>query len=191
MNSAELGCIAHCILKDNPAHLQFVGVFARNQINGFVRQCKPSFYYPCCAILNTDDNKGPGEHWVAALFRSAYELEFFDSYAFTPTIYDFSFARSFTIITCSPYQLQADASDYCGHYCLYYLYQRSRNMSLDHVYYRSHMFTPSTLSANDSVVRRFIKLLKKRCPSASSHSREHLVYCSQSCICKSNVCHCN
>ena len=100
----------------------FLDVYGADQV-----PCRPLGPYPCCAILNTDPVRQPGQHWVAVYWTSADQGEFFDSYAERPST-SVATWQCFDHFTQSPHALQAWNSDVCGDYCLYYLYKRCRDV---------------------------------------------------------------
>ncbi len=161
MNSQQLACIGECLL--NLKRINFLGVFARDnmpEINTF----------PCCLIANIDDSNSPGRHWIAIIYLSTKNSEFFDSIALPPFTYGFSLQNSRTI----PYRLQGLTSNVCGHYCLCFLYYRSQGYSLSKFY---QLFSSSDHTWNDLQVRNFVSRAKR----ASSKSFSCECPCDQVC----------
>lgn len=87
-----------------------------------------------CCIVNTQPASLPGEHWVA-FYRPArtFHIEFFDSYGQPPERYGFSVDLSspqVSNIIFSNFPLQGYGSSVCGHYCLLFIFFRSKLDSL-------------------------------------------------------------
>lgn len=112
-----------------------------------VPTCFPQ--YPCCFIANTDTSSEPGEHWVAYFVQSPDHIEFFDSFAFLPITYGFALHSN----KHNSLQIQSDKSDFCGHFCLYFLYHRALGKPLD---FLIRDFSPYNLGQNDQMVEHFV-----------------------------------
>lgn len=124
---------------------RFLGVFASDK----VPDPKRIDDYPACFVANTDSSTKEGQHWVAFWIDSPDSIEFFDSYALTPSDYGFD-------IVCSRMNtipLQSLNSTCCGQYCVYYLYVRSRGFTLVHFL---NSFSPINVTWNDRQVSRFV-----------------------------------
>ena len=144
MNSRQLACIGECLLK---LKLNFLGVFAQDNLPEIKR-------YPSCLIANIDDSYSPGRHWIAVVYLSPKNTEFFDSIALPPMTYGFNLPNARTI----PYRLQGLTSNVCGHYCLCFLYYRSQGYSLSKFY---QLFSSSDHNWNDLQVRSFVSRAKR------------------------------
>ena len=141
MNTSQIDGILKRIVKPPT---RFLGVFAKDQLP----EPTTITHFPSCLIANTDKASGKGEHWVAFWFDSPYSCEFFDSYGLSPFDYGFSFScTSFNSRT-----LQSLTSSVCGQFCIYYLYSRSRGLSLSHII--NSFF--SNLGWNDYQVAHFV-----------------------------------
>ncbi len=122
MNTEEVDCLCRKALRNTKTN--FLGVFPSDLIP--ITNLK----YPCAYVANTDPSNKPGTHWVAFYHLSKKSIEFFDSFGMQPSIYGFN------NIDCNTYNkniLQSFNSNVCGHYCIYYLYQRSHAKSLSHI----------------------------------------------------------
>ena len=123
--------------------------------------------YPSGLIANTDPHDQPGTHWVAMYFISPWESEFFDSYGFPPDTYgmDGYIERDVTRYNNKPFQ--GLTSDTCGHYCLFYLFHRARNVDMDAIQakFRSH-----DTQWNDSQVATFVHSYVKSLTSVRQRS---------------------
>jgi hypothetical protein len=125
MNVIELDRAARL---DPMSRRHFLGVYARNRLP----RCLP--FGQCYFIANTDPSNEPGTHWVAFYFNTAKRTaEYFDSYGQSPSAYPTfeGYLRTHARhVSYNFKRIQALDSTACGHYCLYYLYQRSRGKSL-------------------------------------------------------------
>lgn len=145
-------------------HSRPLGIYPRNLI-----PTRPSTY-PSCFIANTDVSGRPGRHWIAFYFESPFHIEFFDSFGHTPSAYAFP-------LLCHAHnslQLQSDFSLVCGQFCIFYLYYRSRGLSLKNI---QSMLCPTQQVYND---------IKVNCFSHKLFDLPHLFnfapcYCKQSC----------
>lgn len=75
------------------------------------------------AIINLDDSKNKGSHWVCV-----HKNIYFDSYGLPPPLEILKFKPK---IKYNKKQIQAMDSDYCGQYCLYFLWCMQNGMSLN------------------------------------------------------------
>jgi len=101
--------------------LNFLGVFASDRLPTLITS------FPSCLVANTDPHNQPGTHWVAFNFISPTELEFFDSFGMHPFVYGFNLDYK---VHFNEHQIQSFDSAVCGHYCIYFLYQRARSLDL-------------------------------------------------------------
>jgi hypothetical protein len=71
-------------------------------------------------IVNFDPSHKPGIHWVAINVLNSKRAEYFDSYAFPPSVADIiNFLKAFKVVENSV-RLQNYQSDLCGEYCCLY-----------------------------------------------------------------------
>ena len=98
----------------------------------------------------TDPSTEPGTLWVAFYFPSREKGEFFDSYGNPPEHYGF---KSYNIETWNQHKLQSSWSNVCGHYCIFYLYHKSRGYSMSKIV---NLFTNNT-NKNDCSVACYVK----------------------------------
>lgn len=147
MNSLQLTSILQSDLFTNNC---FKGVFASDTIPQNFNS------YPCTFILNTDPHTKPGSHWLAVYMNSFDDVEFFDSYAHTPSYFSGAiqqYFKRFSTVTYNDVPLQSDKTAVCGQYCVYYVYHRCRKKSLKQIV--KHF--DSNLLCNDIRVYNFIK----------------------------------
>lgn len=106
----------------------FRGVFARDQLKSLDKlpSSQPSaFVINCCPL------KLPGQHWMA-LFIHRQKAIYFDSFGippFHPDIESF-IKKNATKVIYNKRLLQDITSDACGFYVMYFIYQKSRGVSL-------------------------------------------------------------
>jgi len=137
---------------------RYLGVFARDRIPSNLT------HFPCAYVANTDINALPGKHWVAFYHESPTHLEFFDSYGEPPETYDFSISPYITTLYYNSFPLQGLHSSVCGQHCIFYLYQRSRRISL-----RSNLIALSRTANPDLFVRTFVSRLQAKSTLTSFH----------------------
>lgn len=164
MNTPQLlNILSHCI----PPSTYFAGVFPKDKIP------HSASHYPYCFVANTDPSSESGTHWIAVYCSSPNSFEFFDSHGIEPEVHGFSFPNC----TFSSTQLQSYRSSVCGHYCVYYLYYRSRGKTLSQIISK---FLKNNYSWNDHQVSRFVHRLAR-----FSHSHSTIdCLCNQCCTCR-------
>ena len=92
----------------------FRGIFMRNGLP--IRSLKTE-----CGILNLDVEKGSGTHWTCWYKLDSTHCYYFDSYGLTsPSEFDDYIKMDFQV---SPYNIQRDHPNICGHLCLIFLYE--------------------------------------------------------------------
>ena len=81
---------------------------------------------PMLLVANTDPSDLPGSHWVAVWINCQRQGYFFDSYGFPPETYGqelHKFMNENTRrYTSQRRQLQAQSSNVCGQWCVYFCY---------------------------------------------------------------------
>ncbi|KAJ8030247.1 hypothetical protein HOLleu_26606 [Holothuria leucospilota] len=124
----------------------------------FPSDCLPRerFLFPRAFIANTDEADKPGSHWVAVYFEDN-GVDFFDSFGRTPeecSPYFEHFLKKHcnNIIRWNQKRLQRFLSTVCGQYCLFFLLNRCRNLSMNTIISK---FTEDP-TFNDSLVNDFI-----------------------------------
>lgn len=124
-------------------------------------------------IINSDTSDKPGTHWLA-LFKEASNdiIEFFDSFSmpvefYNPHILKFINERC-NYLNQSRIQIQSNLSTTCGHFCIFYLIQRTRGVTFENILSE---FSRTNLVKNDKKVETFVNenfYLR----NVSSHSTE-------------------
>ena len=116
MMTDTFDCLLSKIYHVKRLSAKFLGVFPADKIP------LPLTKWPAGFVANTDPEGEPGQHWVAMYQKSPFaQLEYFDSYGYDPSFYDFNLPDSLTF---SDRQLQSPGSDVCGNYCVYFLAHR-------------------------------------------------------------------
>lgn len=118
LNTGQLNCLGGRLLRGT--RVRWLGTFARDQLPNLDNEKRPF-----ALILNTDPAEQEGTHWLA-LFAHDRGLELFDSYGLSPSLYGFPDSYRH-----SSRSIQALGSSVCGHYCLLFLFYRSRGRSFD------------------------------------------------------------
>ncbi len=129
------------ILKADPCLKHYVwGVFPRDQL--------PQTLLPGGYVVNTDNARGPGVHWIA-LWVQHSRIDFFDSFGHVPEHYGWTFSIP---TLCNIIQIQADDSSVCGAYCIYFLLHRCQGRSMEDII----TDFSSDRHSNDRIVSDFI-----------------------------------
>ncbi len=141
--------IKRALERDPKTAKKFCGVFPADQLP------KSLSTFPCGFVANTDPSTKPGTHWVVFYFPTYNPGEFFDSYGQTPEHYNESFKTYFELYEWkrNTRKLQSSWTDVCGHYCIFYLYQRACGYSMNNIV---NMFGNNT-ELNDRKVSCYVK----------------------------------
>ena len=148
MNGDDL----QCIIESNPCLRQKVkGVFSRTTLPVSVVQ------YPSVYIVNTDEDDGPGEHWVAIVLTNKGKGVFFDSFGRPPEFYgpELTFFLKSNVDNYFHFknQVQSKFSTRCGLFVLTFLMLYvCLQWSMDCI---EKMFDVH-LTVNDSIVIRIV-----------------------------------
>lgn len=108
-------------------------------------------------IMNLDPHTLPGSHWIAIHFLNKKTAFYFDSYGHAPSnknILHFLKKNAKNILynkVCFQHRL----SKTCGKYCLYFLYQKVRNLKLNDLH-------TSDKNQNEQFIKKFIHRHFKR-----------------------------
>lgn len=133
-------------LKYHPATRdKFIGVFAANQLPTIVKK-------PCCFVVNTDVDTGPGQHWVAFYF-DVDVADYFDSYGLPPALFEKYLKLNATYLNISNVQLQGFMSSVCGQYCIYFLLYRCLEVPMERIVKMS-----TNKFINDAFVCEFVNV---------------------------------
>ena len=159
LNGAEISCLASRMLAETGVH--WLDVFARDQVPPLDRAQRRPF----ALVVNTDPADKPGAHWLAffasADGATAEPLEMFDSYGLSPDMHSLAHLapRIYSLST----SYQSLDSSVCGHYCLFFLFNRAHGLSYFTIerMLRSHTFGSFSITlSTDAYVLRFIDSLQ-------------------------------
>lgn len=99
----------------------FRGVFSRDKLPSSGPQINES------AVINLDDYKGPGTHWVCYIKR-ANRVQYYDSFGVQPPAEFIRYLGPGVHITYNYEQDQEVVEVICGHLCLLFLTKHKSNM---------------------------------------------------------------
>ena len=135
MDGREIATIMTRLFRNS--RVNFLGVFASDQIPSL-----PAIHSlsPCCYIVNTDPTGKLGTHWLAFFHPCAKNLEFFDSFGFSPSEFGFHFPTSIHVYSNS-IQVQSKYSSTCGYHCIYFLFSRTHGIPLSKIISKLKSFT--------------------------------------------------
>ena len=139
----------HKVLKsDIKTREYFIGVFARDQLPVKVK-------WPSCMVINTDKSNQPGSHWLAVNYDKDGNCDFFDSFGNSPSIFNLKkyFESTSISLSFNNKKIQGSFSEFCGHYCLVFLYFRCRGKSLETI---ENLFNNSA-DSNENLIKKIIK----------------------------------
>ena len=111
--------------------------------------------YSSAYVINSDTSDKKGEHWVAVYFVKNRRGEYFDSYGLPPAILGLeAYMDRFSLDWIYRSKtIQSLFSNVCGHYCVYFILFRCRNISL----YAILSVLILNLTENDGRVFDFIR----------------------------------
>ena len=89
----------------------FKGVFVRDELPNKPKRIE-------CGIMNLDDSRGPGQHWVVFSKKGKDQL-YFDSYGLPPPTELLKYLKG--PVYYNSERIQPDNEVFCGHLCLYVL----------------------------------------------------------------------
>ena len=149
MNTQEL---IEILSKNCYTKSSFQGVYPSDLLPAVVKD------FPASFVANVDSSSQPGSHWVAFYFTNNKQGEFFDSYGQSPQTYS-SYFKDFLDKNAVDWiynkkHLQSIFTNVCGHYCIFFLYHRCKNMSMNDIV---NFFTSNVKEENDSLVRYFVE----------------------------------
>lgn len=123
LHAGEIECLVSRFMlsiSQGNSRTRWLGVFARDELPDLALENKP-----LALVLNTDPHDKPGQHWLAIYAPTEGPYELFDSFGLSPSFYALDFLEP----THSLHSLQSYSSSLCGHYCIYFIYLRSRGHS--------------------------------------------------------------
>lgn len=114
---------------------------------------------PAGIVINTDDHRHKGQHWIALFVTSKGKGIFFDSFGQKPThkhVKDVLRKNTSSYIW-NTKQLQGLNSNVCGQYCVMFLHYMNQNYSLNDF---CNLFS-NNFYKNDCIVFNFQKNIQK------------------------------
>lgn len=157
MNTFELNCLLKHALSKTTSNVNFLGVFAINELDS-VRKDITISDYPVCYVGNTHPSDQPGEHWLAFYWPNVKHCEFFDSYGLSPSNYQLELDAPPSVkVTSNSRLLQSLTSNVCGAHCVWFLVLRSNGHSFQQTIDSA---STKSLAANDALVKSRIQQLK-------------------------------
>ena len=143
MNNLQILSLVRSCPKTNG---NFQGVFASDMLPQKTRKRNSSY------ICNLDPSHMPGSHWICIYFPPKGPPEYFDSFGFPPRKpFKRILGKSYRF---NPYFIQYPLSTTCGQYCIYFLWQRSLNKSMNSIL---SQFDKDNLLYNDMFVNNEIE----------------------------------
>ena len=148
MNTLQL----HQILTQEPVTQPYVGgVCALDQLPKKVKH-RPKLY-----IVNSQPKHRPGKHWLVLYYPRVGPAEFFDSVGHGPGYYSWRLARYLKkqggYYIHNRRRVQQAGTKSCGHFCLYYAYQRCSGRSMTQIL---RDFNHKRLDVNEKLVTEFV-----------------------------------
>ena len=147
------------ILKNTVDTNKFLGVFASDMLptTETLKNAIIENNGEIGLVLNTDPSTKPGSHWVAIYVNSdGTEADYFDSYGLPPTrvpnISKF-LMKNFKKWQYNKKRIQNYFSSVCGHYCIYFIVQRSKNIPMSKI---ANKFSAENCEQNDEMITEWI-----------------------------------
>ena len=114
--------------KDWYTCVAFQGVFCADKLPKNVT-------YPAAFVINTSQLGENQKHWVAIFIDAFQRGYYFDSFGLFPLDHSVKeFLNKFTVVwRYSPLSIQSVISNKCGHFCLYFLFHKSRGLTLEQI----------------------------------------------------------
>ena len=142
LHAGEIYCLVSRLVNG----VRWPWVFARDDLPDVTREKRP-----WCLILNTDPKDLPGTHWLALYAFQSGRIKLFDSFGFSLSMYGFDSLDLLHLL----YSVQSPSFSVCGHYCIVYIYLRSRHTSQHQIF---HLLL--NISNHDLWVTKYIHNLK-------------------------------
>ena len=144
--------------------LEFDKYFVKAGLRGIWSGAQPAdfivqfpFQGPKFIILNTDESRGRGLHWVAVYVPFSGPLEFFDPLGKSPETYH-AYFRDWLVSSGRSYvrngrRFQDYGTDTCGEFCVYYGVKRLRGETMREIV---QSFNAQHLYFNEILVSDFV-----------------------------------
>ena len=128
----------------------FKGVYSRDGLPDRIKRNE-------CGIINLDSKIGPGTHWIAYRNVESTYCEYFDSFGLVmPNEVMIYLMTSGKRIFYSGDEIQERDSVLCGYWCLYYLLERQRGVSMLNVIHNAE-FDMNNQTVNHRFIINYFK----------------------------------
>ena len=128
----------------------FKGVYSRDGLPDRIKRNE-------CGKINLDSKIGPGTHWVAYRNVESTYCEYFDSFGLVmPNEVMIYLMTSGKRIFYSGDEIQERDSVLCGYWCLYYLLERQRGVSMLNVIHNAE-FDMNNQTVNHRFIINYFK----------------------------------
>ena len=124
---------------------RFNGVYSRNNLPNKI---KDGAY-----VINLDEHKDTGTHWVALCCKKN-EIVYFDSFGFEHIPEEIKKFIGNKNIKANIYRVQATNSIMCGYFCIGFIDFMLAGKTL--IYY-TNLFSPYDFNINDSIILSYFK----------------------------------
>ena len=136
----------------------FRGVYACNELP-HPHPTQQGRFVPWNLVVNTDPSTRPGEHWLLLAADTPYQLVVFDSYGldfvtFYQNPWFKRFAKHFQTSYQNKRRYQGNATNTCGHYCIYVASERGRTST--YAFDDLPNLTPNHYRCNDPWVANIV-----------------------------------
>ena len=124
---------------------RFNGVYSRNNLP---KTIKKGAY-----VINLDEYKNTGTHWVALFVKPKYTV-YFDSFGIEHIPKEIKLTIGNKEIKANIFRIQAYDSIMCGYYCIEFInYMLEGKTLLDY----TNLFSPNYFKKNDQSIKRIFK----------------------------------
>ena len=130
----------------------FAGVYPSDMLP------RDTISYPSAFVVNLDNSRQEGSHWISIFFDRTGSSEVFDSYGKRPLPPNIvQFLRRHTTLGRTRHnakQLQSFFSTVCGAYAIFYIMHRARGIPMETIV---NMFDSKDKGYNDRHVQQFVE----------------------------------
>ena len=141
--------IVDALTKDPVTKKYFKGVYPIDKLPSKIKK------RPAAIVANTHPADKPGRHWVAIFYPKFGKAKLFDSLGRLPKgrmLGTVDSGLQNRIFLYNRARVQPITSHTCGHYCIYYIYHRSRNIQMPHILWKLR-----NINHNDRIVQNLTK----------------------------------
>lgn len=139
---------------------------------------------PTAMVINTDNHKKSGAHWLAIYVDKSNNGFYFDSFGFAPFIPEHiqRLRKNCKRYRWNEKQLQSISSDVCGQFCLMFLKYMSEGMGYN-AFLRNFS---DDLKKNDEIARKFVMCEKSNVSNFIGNGIYN-IKCLQNCCSKMSL----